>query len=387
MTALFIVNDFPPILGGQSSYLYNLCRAYPSKSIIVLAPSRKGDKAFDREQPFTVIRRRYVFSIPVIEKIVKIILPLFYARPLIRKYGITQVHCGHVLSTGIVGLLYKILFKKEYIIYTYSADITSYQRYLFIKKLMLVVLRQASRIVAISRFNRDCLTKLGIPAEKITIISPKIDIEKYRQPVDCGALKARHNLAGKQIILSVNRLVERKGNDTMIRALPRVLDQIPEAVYVIAGSGPYGASLKKLAEETGVRDHVVFVDGLSDDEVAAFYQACDVFVMLSREIKETGDAEGFGIVFLEANAVGKPVVAGDSGGMPDAVVDGKTGFLVDPLDAAAVKDAVVKILKDPDLARRLGEYGRQRVENEFDWRRTIAELREYGFVDQENKRQ
>jgi phosphatidyl-myo-inositol dimannoside synthase len=164
-------------------------------------------------------------------------------------------------------------------------------------------------------------------------------------------------------VLTVGRLVERKGHDTMLRALPRVIRQVPNVVYLIVGSGPYESRLRSLARELELEDNVVFCGHVPDDELVAYYHACDVFAMISRELP--GDTEGFGIVFMEAAACAKPTVGGRSGGVPDAIVDGETGFLVAPTAPEQVADAIVRIGRDRSLARRLGEMGRVRVYDSF----------------------
>jgi phosphatidylinositol alpha-1,6-mannosyltransferase len=154
---------------------------------------------------------------------------------------------------------------------------------------------------------------------------------------------------------------------------PRLLGQFPDAVYVIFGCGPYGRDLRKLVADMKLERSVVFVDG-DEDEKKALLAACEVFVMVSREIKKKGDAEGFGVVYLEAGACGKACVAGDSGGVRDAVKDGETGILVDPEDPGAVSEAIAKLLSDRALAARMGARGRERVLAEFDYRGGVAEL-------------
>ena len=380
-TSLFIVNDFPPILGGQSAYLYNLCRAFPKERIVVLAPRRKGCEDFDQKQTFTIIRRPYVFNIPIIEKIAKILLPLIYVLPILNKHNITMIHCAHVLSTGVVGLILKKLGRVKYCVYTYSADIMEYQKYGLIKKLMLSVLQHATKVVAISDYNREKLLELGVNTNKIIKIMPKIDIARFKNLPDPAGIIHQYDLKNKKVILSVNRLVKRKGNDMMLRAFAKIKNEIPNVVYVIVGSGEYETSLRQLTRELAVEKDVRFINSASHEDVLKFYAACDVLVMLSRELKDKGDAEGFGIVFLEANACGKPVVGGDSGGMRDAVVDGKTGLLVDPNDIDQIAQAVTKILTDTDYANQLAQAGKERAEQKFHWQSTTAEINESGLLD------
>ena len=230
MKVLFIVNDFPPILGGQSTYLYNMCKSLPPDRIVVLAPKHKGDKEFDKLQKFKIIRKPYLFSIQILEKFFKIVLPLFYALPIIRKYNIKTICCAHVLSTGIVGLVLKKIFGKSFFVITHSSDILEYQKHAVIKKLLIVILKNTTCVLTNSEFTKKKLLELSVPAKKIIKVYPRIDLEKYNKNVNITEIIRRYNLEKKKIILSVNRLIERKGNDMVIRALPRIKNAIPNVI-------------------------------------------------------------------------------------------------------------------------------------------------------------
>lgn len=372
MKSLFIVNDFPPILGGQSSYYFDICRAFNREEIIVMAPAAPGYQDVDRSHNLRIVRKSYLFPVPVIGKICKIVLPLMYSLELIKKEKLTCVHCGHVLSTGLAGVMLQKLTGVPYIVYTHSADILEYQKYFLIKRLLLCVLKNAGRVVCNSRFTMHKLEELGVPLDKITLLYPKTDVERFERPQEPFD-KGRHGLQGKKIIVSINRLVERKGNDTVIRAMPKIISEVPDAVYVIGGAGPYLEKLRSLVKELHLESKVVFLGTVSGDDLAKVYQMGDVFVMNSRNIKDQ-DTEGFGTVFLEAAACAKPVVGGRSGGVPEALDDGQTGFLVDPLNVAELADVLIKLLKDKKLSEQLGANGKKRVLEKFDRRLLVGEI-------------
>jgi phosphatidylinositol alpha-1,6-mannosyltransferase len=173
----------------------------------------------------------------------------------------------------------------------------------------------------------------------------------------------------------VGRLVDAyKGHDMVIRAMPLILAKAPGTRYVIVGDGPLRAWLARLAASLGVADAVRFVGEVADDEVDAWYRRCDVFVLASRESEVSGGAEGYGLVFVEASLHGKPLVAGRSGGIPDAVIDGETGLLVDPLDPGDIADAITRVLGEPDLAARLGRAGHRRAVEELSWPRSAEQF-------------
>ncbi len=375
MRSLFIINDFPPILGGQSNYYFNLCNAFPEGELIILAPRCKDFEAFDATHKLPIIRRSYLVNIPGFEKLCKIFLPLIYSLPLIRKEKIGCIHCGHVLSTGIIGLILKKCFKMPYVIYTHSADILEFQKYWPIKKLLQSILNNAAQVSCNSQFTYDKLLDLGVDSKKIKLIYPKTDFLKFDRSIETESIIDRYNLAGKKIILSINRLIERKGNDMMIRSLPAILKEIPNAVYIIGGQGRYEDKLQEMVKEFHVETEVIFVKNLSNDEVIKFYKSCDVFVMPSRTLRQE-DTEGFGVVFLEANACGKPVIGGRSGGIPEAVAEGYSGLLVDPLKVDEIAKAVISLLKDKEYALRLGAQGKKRVQEQFDSRFYVKDIKD-----------
>jgi phosphatidylinositol alpha-1,6-mannosyltransferase len=227
------------------------------------------------------------------------------------------------------------------------------------------LLRAAQVVFAISQGTANTAVDLGVTPERIRVIHPAVNPALATSKTPPKTVRQRHGLQGKKCILTVGRLVERKGFDTVIRALPAILEVVPEAHYLIVGRGPVESGLKHLAADLGLEQHITFVGYVPDNELAAYYQTSDLFVMISREIPGKGDVEGFGIVYLEANLLGKPVVAGRSGGVADAVMDEETGLLVNPCDLGEVSAAVTRLLSDPALAHRMGETGRARVLSDF----------------------
>ena len=374
MRDLLIVNDFPPIIGGQAAYYYNLCRAINAKDFFILAPKIKGANSFDKLNTFNIIRKPYLINIPILEKLVKIIYPLFCSWKIIKKYNIEVVHCGHVLSTGIIGLVYKKLFLKPYIVYTHSADILEYQRNIILKFLLKKILCNASLVVANSKFTQQKVLNLNIPKRNTVLLYPRIDYKELSTLPNLESLYEKYPIRDKKILLSVNRLVERKGNDTVLKSLSNIIKRIPNIIYFIIGTGPYELKLQDLIKEYNLEKHVFIIKDASNELIKQFYYACDIFLMISREIKKRGDVEGFGIVFLEANAAGKPVIGGDSGGIRDAIVNNKTGLLVDPLDVKEIENAILRLLQDPNYANLLGVTGRDRVARQFDWRNGVKDL-------------
>ena len=180
-------------------------------------------------------------------------------------------------------------------------------------------------------------------------------------------MRAELGLADRPVVVVVSRLMPRKGQDTLIRALPAIQRQVPDAALLIVGGGPYRSRLETLVEETSVADSVVLTGGVAWEDLPAHYAAGDVFAMPCRTRNRGWDVEGLGIVYLEAGAVGLPVIAGNSGGAPDAVLEGETGFVVDGRDLAQAADRVSELLRDPELAQQMGRRGRAWVEQQWSW--------------------
>ena len=238
-------------------------------------------------------------------------------------------------------------------------------------------LRKADGVIAVSRFTRSRLIEIGVGAGRIELIPNGVDLGRFTPGERDPEIVDRHGLRGKRVLLTVGRLEERKGHATVLRALPQILQSCPDAIYVVVGTGDGlpDLGLDALARKLGISDHVVFAGQAPPERLCAFYRSCDVFVMPNRTLPN-GDTEGFGLVFLEAAACGKPVIGGRDGGVPDAVVDGQTGILVNGASVDEFADAALRLLTDPDLAARLGSQGFRRAQ-EMSWDGAAGKFRSF----------
>jgi phosphatidylinositol alpha-1,6-mannosyltransferase len=205
-------------------------------------------------------------------------------------------------------------------------------------------------------------------------LAPGVDLDGYHPDVDGSAVRARYRLGDRPVVVCVSRLVPRKGQDMLVRALPGIRRRVPDAALLVVGAGPDADRLARLARSVGVDAHTVFTGEVPWSEVPAHFAAGDVFAMPCRTRRAGLDVEGLGMVYLEASASGLPVVAGDSGGAPDAVREGETGFVVPGRDVAAIADRVATLLADRDLATRMGRAGRAWVEAEWGWDRLAGRM-------------
>lgn len=363
------------MLGGIQRYLYDIYSHFPPAEVAVLAPWIEGCDAFDRAQPFCIYRRDFSLG----TRFYKLRwLPLWMSIFHVWRWERPDViHCSQPLPMGLATLSLKTLAGGPYLTYVHGNDVIYPQLSSLSRQALYRVLVGASRVITNSVFTREYVLRLGVAADQVAVIHPPVEMARlavYEQP------SAAAKLASQRIILSVGRLVTYKGYDVVIQALPQVLARVPEAHYVIVGEGPDQRRLEVMADGLGVRHRVTFAGRVSDRELAGWYHICEVFVMLSRPELTIGNVEGFGIVYLEANACGKPVVAGRSGGISDAVMDGVTGRLVDPLDVDQAAEVIIELLMDRALAARLGSQGQERVQAEFDPRQAAEQVHSLSAV-------
>lgn len=242
-------------------------------------------------------------------------------------------------------------------------------------RLMRFTLGGSAGVIAVSGFTGSLVTEWTGAKTRVHIIGNGVDPQLLAPAPKPTHLLERYGLSNKRVVLTLSRITERKGHDDVLRALPPVLESFPDTVYVIAGTGGHQDRLKALAHDLGLDDHVLFCGFVPGEELADHYNLCDLYVMASREIESKGDVEGFGITYLEAGACGKPVVACTSGGIADAVEHGVNGLLVPPGDTGSLAAAIISVLGDDDLAKRLGAAGRKRVEETYNWRSIARQLK------------
>jgi phosphatidylinositol alpha-1,6-mannosyltransferase len=241
--------------------------------------------------------------------------------------------------------------------YIHGEEVTTASDYRYFGQHRKKYLRHADAIVAVSNFTKNALMRvMDVPAEKITLIHNGVDTEKFTPGEKSADLVDRHNLQGKKIILTVGRLVPRKGLDTVIRSLPTIIRKAPDTHYLIVGDGEYRPTLERLVKEFGLASYVTFTGRVAENELIDYYRLCDVFAMPNREMPN-GDTEGFGLVFLEANACGKAVVAGRAGGAVEAVRAGRNGLVVDGWSVDNVAQSLIQLLTDDSLRQIIANRG------------------------------
>ncbi|MBY6312527.1 MULTISPECIES: glycosyltransferase family 4 protein [Nocardiaceae] len=366
---LLVTNDFPPRRGGIQSYLHTFARLLPPESLVVYAPRWRGDThvRFDAEQPFEVVRHPTTLMLPT---------PLVARRAarLVRERGCETVWFGAAAPLAVLGPHLRRAGASRVVASTHGHEVGWS---------MLPAARQTLRrigsttdvVTYVSRYTRGRFASAFGSDAALEHVPPGVDSTVFR-PDDAARaeLRARYGLGDRPTVLCLSRLVPRKGQDVLIRALAGIREQIDGAVLVIVGGGPYGDALRRLATACGVAEHVVFTGSVPADELAAHHTIADVFAMPCRTRGAGLDVEGLGIVFLEASATGVPVVAGRSGGAPETVIEGVTGRTVDGTDVEDVTRSVVEVLRDRDAAAAMGAAGRDFVTTEWRWDDLAARL-------------
>ncbi|MBI5682439.1 MAG: glycosyltransferase family 4 protein [Deltaproteobacteria bacterium] len=368
--SLLITNDYPPIVSGIGTVFYNLFKLQDKKEYFILCPWEKGSEDFDKKDDMPVIRVKVPTGESKVSKVLKTVINLLVIFKYVFKLKVGRIHCGQIISNGIAGLLCKKLLNIPYVVWVYGSETIRFGDSKLLASIMRRVLSSAEIVVAISDFTKEEYLQFGVDREKLMIITPGVDTSLFTTKDKSDRLLQKYNLYNKKVLLTVARLDERKGHDMVIRAMSSLKGQFPDIVYLIVGRGREEQRIRNLVREEGLEDLVVFAGYVSDEELPDYYNLCDIFILPNRETKLTalkGDYEGFGIVFLEANACGKPVIGGRSGGVRDAVEEGVTGVLVDPDSIDEIVSAIKNFLINKEEMYRMGIAGRQRVEKQFDW--------------------
>ncbi|GEB52277.1 MULTISPECIES: glycosyltransferase family 4 protein [Streptomyces] len=374
---LIVTNDFPPRPGGIQAFLHSMAlRLDPSRVVVYASTWKRGREgaeataAFDAEQPFTVVRDRTTMLLPTARVTRR-------AVGLLREHGCRAVWFGAAAPLGLMAPALRRAGAERLVATTHGHE-AGWAQLPAARQLLRRIGEGTDTLTYLGEYTRSRIAGALTPqaAARMVQLPPGVDEKTFHPGSGGAAVRARLGLTDRPVIVCVSRLVRRKGQDTLIEAMPRVLRAVPDAVLLIVGGGPYRADLEKLAASRGLTDSVRFTGPVEWEELPAHFGAGDVFAMPCRTRRGGLDVEGLGIVYLEASATGLPVVAGDSGGAPDAVLDGETGWVVPGGRPAETADRLVELLRDPALRERMGARGRGWVEEQWRWDLLAGKLRE-----------
>ncbi len=356
---LLAVNDFPPLLGGEATLYHALARHLPPGDAIVLAPRAEGDRDIDAGLSVEVVRRWLPSHGGLARRALRAVVGGAHLLALLFSRRVRYLLCGQILALGVPTRILSRPFRLRYAVFVHGADVADYHHRRFFRGLLRWVIAGADTVVANSRFTADLVDRL-LPgaARRLVVLPLGVDPPAPVMPDDLALLRRRYGLGDGPVLLTVARLVAMKGHDVVIEALPRLLARHPALIYLIVGAGPCRASLERLAAARGVTRSVVFAGRVPAAELGSHYALATLFVQLSRVTGRYDGLEGFGLSFLEAASHGVPCIAGRSGGVPEAVLEGESGLLIPPESPADFAAAVERLLSDPLERARMSKAAR-----------------------------
>jgi phosphatidylinositol alpha-1,6-mannosyltransferase len=362
---LCITNDFGPRAGGIETFVVGLIERLPHGSVIVYTSRQDGSELYDNKW-FTE------FGVEVIRDRSRILLPSLRVgqkvRALVRSRGITTVFFGAAAPLGLLSQGLRRSGVKRIVALTHGHEVWWAKVWPF-SWAMHRIGNGVDNLTYLGNFTRTEISRAlsQRAANSMRKIAPGIDTDHFAPRADAQSLRAELGLSEMKVIVSVGRLVHRKGQDTLIESMPKILVQIPDAHLLFIGEGPYKDYLVKRAAELKVSHAITFIGRIQYAELPRYICVGDIFAMPSRSRLAGLEVEGLGIVYLEASACGLAVIGGKSGGAPDAVLEGETGFAVDGTSADSVAEAAITLLDDPERARQMGARGRQWIIDEWRW--------------------
>lgn len=353
-------NDFPPRAGGIQTYLHELTMALPAGEVAVYAPDWPGAAAFDAQLPFPVVRHPGTLMLPTP-------LVLHRAAGLLRELRCETAWFGAAAPLALLGPALRRAGARRVVASSHGHEV-GWSMLPAARIALRRIGTDADVVTAVSGYTRRRVAAAFGPQAALELLPPGVDCTTFHpDPAARAEIRRRHRLGEAPVVVCVSRLVARKGQDTLVRALPAIRRQVPGAMLLFVGGGPRRAALHRLAESGGVADAVVCTGPVPWAELPAHYAAGDVFAMPCRTRGRGLDVEGLGLVYLEAAATGLPVVAGDAGGARETVRAEDTGDLVDGRDVAAVARIVGALLADPERAAAMGRRGRHWMLQEWSW--------------------
>jgi phosphatidylinositol alpha-1,6-mannosyltransferase len=367
---LVITNDFPPRPGGIQTFGYEIVRRFDPASVTVLTSSWEGTAEFDAAQDFKIIRAQTQTLLPSKKT-------LAMAREIVVAENITRVLFGAAAPLGLLASPLRKLGVKNIVGMTQGHE-TGWAMTPGTRQALRKIGNDTDYLTYISEYTHQKIAKALSPdaAARMRRIAPGVDVTDF-SPANAGAENQFRTELGwrdRPVIVCVSRLMARKGQDELIRALPQVHQTAPNASLIIVGEGPYRKDLERLITKLGLTEYVHLTGKVSQKELPSWYAAGDIFAMPCRTRMGGWDVEGLGIVFLEGSATGLPVIVGDSGGAIDAVVDNETGYLVDGNNTSEIAQRIAFLISNPDVANRMGGAGRNWVTQEWTWDQNFKKL-------------
>jgi phosphatidylinositol alpha-1,6-mannosyltransferase len=368
---LFITNDFPPRPGGIQTFVYEIVSRFEPGAVTVLTSSWAGAAKFDKSQPYSVVRARTKLLLPTPNT-------LKLARKIVLEKNVKNVVFGAAAPLGLLSNSLRNLGVEKIVAFTHGHE-SGWAKTLGTKQLLQKIGNDVDVLTYLTNYTKAEISKgLSDSAKaKMYQLLPAVDPNVFSPANKVPGLRLRAlvGFANRPTIVSVSRLMARKGHDLLISALPDLKVLVPGVALIIVGEGPHRSKLEAQVAELGLTDDVYFTGSVPFAQLPNWYAAGDVFAMPCRTRKAGWDVEGLGIVYLEASASGLPVIAGNSGGAPEAVLDGKSGYVVDGVSKDELINRLVQILSSEKMRTELGAFGRQWVLDQWTWEKPVARLK------------
>lgn len=368
---LVVTNDFPTRRGGIETFVFSLCQRLPADEVVVYTASMPGDAKFDAELAYPVVRDKTSMLLPT---------PAV-ARRVVRafeEYGCDRVLFGAAAPLGLLAPRLRRAGAKRIVGLTHGHE-AWWARVPVTRQGLRRIGDSCDALTYVSGWCRDVIASALSPtaAARMQRLAPGVDTDRFYP--DCGGAEVRYRLGldvDTPVVVCVGRMVRRKGQDTLVRAWPRVLAEVPDARLLLVGDGPYRRAVERLANRLGIADSVIFSGSVPWEEIPAHIDSGNVFAMPSRSRLLGLEVEALGIVALEAAACGLPVLIGESGGAPETVLDHDTGYIVTSNNDVGFADRALSLLKDSQRAEQFGDRGRRRVVDVWTWRASLGSTRQ-----------
>ena len=362
---------FPPMHGGSGRWLWEVYSRQDADKYVVVAGNAESDTLFDSKAELKIHRISFnysswsdwaLFSLGGLIFYTKLFLKL---RKIIKQYHVTAIHCGRCIPEGFVAMLFKLFKGIPYYCYIHGEDIENSATSRSMTAMLRPVLKRADLLICNSKnSHRLLLQHWDVNKTQCCIVNPGANTKAFTPAARCEDTRAKLGWQDRFVLITVSRLEERKGHDMMIKAMAEIVKTVPKALYAVIGSGPRQEYLEQLTVELGLSDNISFMPNVSDADMITCYQQADVFVLPNRDIGR--NIEGFGIVMIEAQACGIPALGGMSGGTPETVIHGETGYSVDCSTPDLLAEHVIVLAQYEAKRTQMGENARKHAE-QFDW--------------------
>jgi phosphatidylinositol alpha-1,6-mannosyltransferase len=360
---LLVTNDLGPRAGGIESFVLGLLEGVEPNSVVILTSKQKNSEPFDQE-----LLEKY--GAEVIRDRSKILLPTprttRKAIKILKKYHATTIWFGAAAPLALMARQLRNAGATNIVALTHGHEVWWAKLPIF-RSAIAKISRDVDTLTYLGDFTKNAMLPVISDTSKLVKIAPGIDVNHFSPSEIDLKLIEKYRLQNRRVIVSVGRLVHRKGQDKLIEAMPEVLKRYPDAVLLLVGQGPIKSMLEKLIRHHGLENHVIFTGRIQFADLPKYIQLGEIFAMPSRDRFFGLEVEGLGIVYLEASACGVPVIVGKSGGAPDAVIENKTGLTVDGTNPTDIAEAVCKLLSDTKLAKQMGDEGRKWVVENWRW--------------------